>query len=669
MKSENWETASQKKASWEKEGQTKESLEEVNQKNERQKRESREKENLKKDSREKEGQEKSTLAKNIGVKVCQRWPERAARRRSGIQRRYLRYTGALLGLALLLSSMGVIFIVRGRLTRSIIDKYLFMTERMGIALENAFHRTDEATAECILYGDVQQSLQTKGLEDFRHIALSKYFAYTDLDYVADYCYVDNKGNVYSRSYSDVTCQEVEDSGFAAYLGADYAKTRWFWAKDTLFGTGQEALFIGRYVRSLEYAHDPGMLFFKMEDGFLKEIVGMSPELSQEAAVGIIDGDGRVCLAEAPGDFAEEERAPDDIGERIVRSQKAGMVLAGEKVPGGVLSAYRDENSGLAVFSFVPNRVLNQALVPVFLVLGGIYLVVIAMAVVLSIYFSRRFTSPIQTIREAMAEFDGSNFDRTIHLHTNTELDEIGQSYNEMLGNIQKLLAEIKEQEQELRTTELNMLINQINPHFLYNTLDTIYMLARINGEETTKRMIEALSKYLRLSLSKGRDIVTVEDELENVKSYMEIQQIRNQDLFTYEIDCRVDGKKTRVLKLILQPLVENAVKYGFQDIYEGGRIRIIVKEEDGGLCLQVENNGRPADIDMAEKINGMNELPVSELKNCFPDKRHGYGVVNILTRLRLKYGDGAAFFCEPQEEGTICTIRIPGGREDDEEEE
>ena len=94
-----------------------------------------------------------------------------------------------------------------------------------------------------------------------------------------------------------------------------------------------------------------------------------------------------------------------------------------------------------------------------------------------------------------------------------------------------------------------------------------------------------------------------------------------------------------------------------------------MKEEDGGLCLQVENNGRPADIDMAEKINGMNELPVSELKNCFPDKRHGYGVVNILTRLRLKYGDGAAFFCEPQEEGTICTIRIPGGREDDEEEE
>ena len=118
-----------------------------------------------------------------------------------------------------------------------------------------------------------------------------------------------------------------------------------------------------------------------------------------------------------------------------------------------------------------------------------------------------------------------------------------------------------------------MLISQINPHFLYNTLDTIYMLARINKEETTMRMIQALSKYLRLSLSKGSEIVTVEDELENVRSYIEIQQIRNQDLFTCEIDCRVDAAGTYVLKLILQPLVENAVKYGIPGYIRGRQDR------------------------------------------------------------------------------------------------
>lgn len=589
------------------------------------------------------------------------------KRRSGIQRRYLQYTGVLLGLALLLSSLCVILSVRDRMTRLIVDKYEFMTERMGIALENEFQRTDEATAECILYEDVQQSLRTQGLEEFRYIALSKYFAYLDLDHVADYCYVDNKGNVYSKSYSDVSYEAVEESGFEEYLGEDYSKTKWFWAKDTLFGTGDEALFIGRYVRSLEYAHEPGMLFFKMEDRFLREIAGMSPELSDEAAVGIIDRNGQICLSFAPEDLKERENVPDDISQRLSQKQAAGMVLAGEKVKGGTLSAYRDENSGLTVFSFVPNRVINEGLVPIFLILAGIFLLTAAVAVVLSIYFSRRFTSPIQTIKEAMTGFDGNDFERKIELHTNTELDEIGRSYNEMLDNIRRLLDEIKEQEKELRTTELNMLISQINPHFLYNTLDTIYMLARINGEETTKRMIQALSKYLRLSLSKGSEIVSVEDELENVKSYMEIQQIRNQDLFTYEIDCRVDAEDTHVLKLILQPLVENAVKYGFQDIYEGGRIRITVEEKDRDVYLSIANNGTSMEQSMMEKINGMNDLPVSELKNCFPDKKHGYGVVNILTRLRLKYGDAAAFYCKAEQEGTTCTIKIPGGSAKDEE--
>ena len=562
--------------------------------------------------------------------------------------------------------------MRNRLTNSIVDKYEFLTERTGLTLENMFQQTDEATAECIFYEDVQESLQTQGLEDVKHIALSKYFAYIDLDYVADYCYVDNKGNVYSRSYSDVTYQDVEESGFRRYLGDEYSRTKWFWAKDTLFGTDDYALFIGRYVRSLEYAHEPGMLFFKMEDGFLREITGMNQELTDEAAVGVIDRNGQICMSSSPEDFEEGERMPDDIAERITdrqETQASGMILAGEKVKGGILSAYLDGNSGMTVFSFVPDRVLNEGLIPIFLVFAAIYLLVAVLAVILSIYFSRRFTKPIQVIKEAMTEFDGNNFDRTIDLHTNTELDEIGHSYNKMLDNIHRLLDEIKDQERELRRTELNMLISQINPHFLYNTLDTIYMLARINKEETTMRMIQALSKYLRLSLNKGSDIVSVDDELENVKSYMEIQQIRNQSLFTYEIDCQVDAAQTYVLKLILQPLVENAVKYGFQDIFEGGVIRIVVKKDEGVLYLSVANNGTPIEQSMMEKINHMNQLPVSELKECFPDKKHGYGVVNILTRLRLKYGDGAAFYCEAEADGTTCTIKIPGdgGLKDDEE--
>ena len=114
-----------------------------------------------------------------------------------------------------------------------------MTERMGIALENLFQKSDEAMEECILYDDVQESLKNQGLEAVNTIALSKYFAYIDLDHVADYCYIDNKGNVYSKSYSDVTSETIAQSGFEDYLGPEYSRTKWFWAKDTLFGTGDE----------------------------------------------------------------------------------------------------------------------------------------------------------------------------------------------------------------------------------------------------------------------------------------------------------------------------------------------------------------------------------------------------------------------------------------------
>ncbi len=579
---------------------------------------------------------------------------------SGIRKKYLKYTIFLLVFALLLSSAGVWFYVKKNMAGAIRDKYEFMTERMGIALDNLFEQSDAVTAECILYEDVQKSLQTQGLEEVNHIALSKYFAYVGLDHVADYCYVDNKKNVYSRSYTKLSYEDVRDSEFEKFLGEEYSKTKWFWTEDRLFGTGEKALFIGRYVRSMDYAHDPGMLFFKMQDSFLKENLWTSRELRTGAAFGIADETGEIFMSNLPSGFSMTKKEEKKV-ESLLKKHGSGMILSGETAGGGALSAYRQGESGLVLFSYVPDEVLNQGLSRILMVLSGIYLLIIAAAVILSIYFSKRFTKPIQEINEAMNSFDGNDFTHTIELHTNTELDEIGNSYNRMLLNIEELLKERKEQEKELRTSELNMLIGQINPHFLYNTLDTIYMLARINKEETTMKMIQALSKYLRLSLNKGHDIVTVEDELENVKSYMEIQQIRNQDLFSYEIDCRVDAVNTWVLKLILQPLVENSIKYGFCNIFEGGRIQIEIYKEKEMLCLSVYNSGTPISQEIVELVERMNKMPISSLKECFPDKTHGYGVMNIMTRLRLKYGDQVRFSYEAKEDGTACIIRIPGG--------
>lgn len=539
---------------------------------------------------------------------------------SGIQKKYLKYMCTLLILALVLSSICVWTYVRRNMTDVIVDKYEFMNEKMGIALDNLYRKTDAVTAEIILENDVQKSLRNKELQEVEKNALSKYFAYIDLNHVADYCYIDNKRNVYEKSYSQIGYSDFQSSGLREKMGDEYAKTQWIWTRDYLFGTGDEALFIGRYVNSMDYAHEPGIVYLKMN------------------------------LTE------------------LTRTKKSGVIVRGKKIEGGILQAYRQEETGMVIFTLVPDMVLNQGMTQILIVLLTIYAVIAVLAFVLSLYASQTFTRPIRQISDAMTSFDGNDFTHTIQIHTDTELDKIGHAYNEMLKNIEEFQNEVKNQQKELRISEMNTLISQINPHFLYNTLDTIYMLARINGEEKTMKMIQALSKYLRLSLSKGREIVTVEDELENVKSYMEIQQIRNENLFRYEIECGEELKTRWILKLILQPIVENAVKYGFCDIFEGGLIRISVTEQAGQLTFSVYNNGTPMEEQMAEKLNGLSEIPVSKMKDSFEEKKHGYGVINIITRLRLKYGEDVRFFYESDTNGTVCVIQIPDdGKENSEQ--
>lgn len=577
---------------------------------------------------------------------------------SNIQTKYLTYTLLLLALTIILSSVGVWIFMRKNMTEVIVDNYVFINEKMGMTLDYLYTRSDETTAECILDDAVQDSLKTRELEEVEKNALSKYFAYLDLEDIEEYCYVDNKKNVYTKSYSKISYEDFQESGLEDALAGTYAETKWFLTRDTLFGTGEEALFIGRYVRNMEYSHEPGMIFFKMNDQFLERVIETQSGTEEDVAIGIIDKNGNFFMEHYPENFQMEEKDKEKILS-LTKREDSGVILTRYKGEGGILQAYRQQESGMVIFTLVPNKILDRGLNQIFLVLAGIYAIVTLIAVAVSLYFSRIFTEPIQMISKEMTSFDGKDFSHTISLHTDTELDQIGESYNKMLGNIERLLTEIKKQEKELRVSEMNMLISQIKPHFLYNTLDTIYMLARINGEKTTMKMIQALSGYLRLSLSKGSDMVTVEDELDNVKNYLEIQKIRNEDLFSYEISCQPEVENRWTLKLILQPLAENAIKYGFCDIFEGGLIRIDVRELSGRLTFSVYNNGKPMDKEIAEKINDLGKVPVPEMKKAFPDKQKGYGVINIATRLRLKYGDQVEFGYEVLEEGTRCVIKLP----------
>lgn len=576
----------------------------------------------------------------------------------GIQKKILTYTALLLLLALFLSCVGVVGYSQRKLEAVTTDKYNFLCEKSGLSLQSLYEKTDKATEDCIKYEDVQKSLGAGYMNGAQKSALSKYFSYIDLNNVSEYCYVDNKKNLYTKPYCKISYHDFRKSGIEDFLGDDYAVTKWFFTEDTLFGTGEMSLFVGRYVHNMDFAHEPGVLIFKMDEDFFSGLTGDELVQSGDVTMGIVNSEGKICFTSSD----REVNLSNDIRSVLVdfsTSEGTGMIARGLRVKGGMLSAYRHQDSGMLLFVYVPVKVLHAGTGKILLVIIGIYLVVFAAAVLLSLYASDRIAKPIKNLSKAMSEFNGEDYTRIQELNTNTELDGIGRSYNKMLGNIEQLVQEVKDNQKELRTVEVNMLISQINPHFLYNTLDTIYMLARINKDEKTMRMIQALSRYLRLSLSKGKDIVTVEDEIENVKNYMEIQQIRNENLFSYDIACEVDAKNEQVLKLILQPLVENAIKYGFCDIYEGGIIRITVTKENNMLVLTVFNNGEPINEEACDRINSLASLPLNQMKETFQNNKNGYGIVNIITRLRLMYDEKIVFQVKSEQDGTMFTVKVP----------
>ena len=571
--------------------------------------------------------------------------------KSGIQKKYLRYTMGLLLLAILLSSIGVWIYVRQSLTTEVTDNYEFLNEKMGLALDTLSKEADEGTAECITYDQVQESLKKASFADVEKNSLQKYFAYMNLDHVAEYCYVDNKNNVYARSYSHIDYEDFSDSHLEDYMGDSYAKTQWFWAKDTLFGTEKEALFIGRYVHSMEYASKPGLLLIKMNDSFLETILGKDRSMTDEVQIGILDKKGNLCADWCPKGTKISDAVKQEVY-KISAQETSGILAKSRRVSGGVCSIYKESSSEMTVFTVVPSSVMTQGTMRVLTVLIGIYLFVAVVAVVLSIYFSKRFTSPIREISEEMTQFDGNDFSRLIELNTNTELDQIGHSYNKMLKNIENLLAEIKEQEGVLRRTELNMLLAQINPHFLYNTLDCISSLASLEKTAQITDIVPKLADIMRMSI-KGPDLLPISEDLNYVREYLDIQKMRFQDRLLFLIECNDSMEDLYIPKLIIQPVVENAIIHGISESVENGFLSIQLFTFKDDVLIKVYNTGPLFSHQVIEKIHSVSQTSFSDQKNI--------GLINIQMRLRSQFGNSYGLLLENMEDRTsVCvTIRIP----------
>jgi len=285
------------------------------------------------------------------------------------------------------------------------------------------------------------------------------------------------------------------------------------------------------------------------------------------------------------------------------------------------------------------------------------LVVFVVLGLITSFISQGITRPVHQLQEVMRSVETGEFKEAGELKATDEIRELAREYDLMVSRIRDLMsANVREQEQK-RKSDLRALQAQINPHFLYNTLDSIVWMAEMGKSPEVVKMTAALSRLFRTSISRGRDLIRLRDELDHVRNYLTIQKMRYEDKFHYSIDVDDSLLDLTVLKIILQPLVENAIYHGVRGASYTGMIEIGGGIEDDLLRLWVRDNGVGMDGAELEALLRHLSGPGDESTDSDPQ---GLGVRNVHERIRLYFGPeyGLEILSEP-ENGTTINCRLP----------
>lgn len=289
-------------------------------------------------------------------------------------------------------------------------------------------------------------------------------------------------------------------------------------------------------------------------------------------------------------------------------------------------------------------------------LFAIFLVVVLFTVIIIRFFSKLFTNPAKELANAMQEFekDTNHFEfKTIE--GTAEITSLTESFEHMVVQIKELVEKVRQEEITLRKTELKALQAQINPHFLYNTLDAIAWLCEEERYKDAVEMVNSLAKLFRISISRGHELITIEKEMQHAKSYLKIQNFRYKNQFTYSFDVDEECLNYLCNKITLQPIIENAIYHGIDRMVDEGKINIGIHQKDDRIIFTVEDNGV-----------GMTEEQCEEILHEDASDRVGIGIKNVNDRIKIYFGEEYGLTIQSElDEGTRVTISMPKITEND----
>lgn len=303
--------------------------------------------------------------------------------------------------------------------------------------------------------------------------------------------------------------------------------------------------------------------------------------------------------------------------------------------------------GLCVVSEISVLELQKDYIVINIVLASIAVVALGASIIVSIYLARRTAKPIKGLSQELANVDFSSGHSSFSIGTDgDEIYELEKSYNDMLERLFALMEENKQNMETQRKLEIDALQMQINPHFLYNTLDAIAWMSKIKKQPEIEKLVMNLAKFFRLSLHKGEKYVTISEEAELVEHFLEIEKIRFPNTIRYVRDIPEEIEGYTTIKLILQPIVENSIKHGFQQKEGIGTITVKAREEGDDILISVSDDGEGFDMPQ-------------DFWTRKADSPNGYGLRNVNERIRLEYGEGYGLCINTQiGKGTEVVARI-----------
>lgn len=319
----------------------------------------------------------------------------------------------------------------------------------------------------------------------------------------------------------------------------------------------------------------------------------------------------------------------------------------------IISVYPLNQSDLSTVVYIPLSNVTKAAAPLLYSMLTIIFIFLIISIFISVKLSNRLTSPVTALAVHVRSWDGSS-SQFPKVKGTEETDILYHSFQKMTEHIQLLMDKNAQENRQKRKAELLALQAQINPHFLYNTLDSINALAILNDDKDISNMTTSLAHLLRLSIGQPDEFVTIDDEIKHIKAYLTIQKIRYNDKFDVEFHIDSGIGQFPVIRLILQPLIENCIYHGFETKEGKGHIAVNAWDSGDQIVIQIADDGSGTDPETEKEIQDN----LASVKK--PGKGCSVGIYNVNERLRLYYGDKSSlsFHSIPNKETTV-TIRLP----------